>query len=477
MRSIALLWMLSVAALPASLLAQEPRRPNVVLIMTDNHGAWTLGCYGNPDIRTPNIDGLARQGTLLTRCFSCNGVCSPTRATYLTGLLPSQHGVHCYLGANEYQVGPNAACTIREFRTLPRILAEAGYACGLSGKWHLGGNLQPQEGFTFWVTMPHGATRTFYDAEVIEDGRVRKEPRYLTDFWTERGVHFIQQNKDRPFFLFLAYNGPYALGPSLLEPAKNRHAAYYADKDLKSFPRESVHPWLFNNREYVNQPQAIRRVAAEVSGVDDGVGQVLEALKQHRLEENTLVIFTADQGWGGGQHGIWGMADHTRPLHAFDEAMHIPLIWRHPGRIGAGKRSDILVSNYDLLPTLLDFLGLKKQMPAQPPLPGHSYAEVLGGRSVEWDQVVYYEFENVRAIRTADWKHIRRFPEGPDELYDLTNDAGERKNLNGKAELANTQKQLADRLESFFRRYADPQYDLWRAGKSKTHLLSRPAGK
>src|SRR5262249_36108018 len=156
---------------------------------------------------------------------------------------------------------------IREFRTLPKVLAEAGYVCGLSGKWHLGGNEKPQEGFSYWITMPHGHTTTFYDAEVIEDGKVRKEPTYLTHFWTDHGIQFIERTREKPFFLFLAYNGPYGLGQSLLKPARNRHAAYYADKELPSFPREMMHSWLFNNKEYLNNVQAIRRVAAEVSGV------------------------------------------------------------------------------------------------------------------------------------------------------------------------------------------------------------------
>ena len=192
--------------------SSSARRPNVVFILTDNHGAWTLGCYGNPDIKTPHIDRLAQEGIRFTRAFSSNAVCSPTRATYLTGLIPSQHGVHCYLGGNEAQMGPNAYSTIEEFRTLPEILAEQGYVCGLTGKWHLGKNMHPQEGFSYWITMPHGHTSTFYNAKVIENGKVRTEPEYLTDLWTKHAVKFIEQNKDRPFFLFLPYNGPYGLG-------------------------------------------------------------------------------------------------------------------------------------------------------------------------------------------------------------------------------------------------------------------------
>ena len=120
------------AALASGLYATSAsgRRPNVVLIMTDNHGAWTLGCYGNPDIKTPHIDRLATEGIRFTEAFSSNAVCSPTRATYLTGLIPSQHGVHCYLGRNEAQMGAKAYSTIAEFRTLPQILSDNGYEIG-----------------------------------------------------------------------------------------------------------------------------------------------------------------------------------------------------------------------------------------------------------------------------------------------------------------------------------------------------------
>jgi arylsulfatase A-like enzyme len=183
-----------------------------VLILTDNHGPWTLGCYGNLDNKTPHIDRLAGHGTLFTRAFASNAVCSPTRATLLTGLMPSQHGVHTYLAAGGAQIGPQAYNTVAEFETLPEVLVEAGYVAGLAGKWHLGDNLYPQDGFTYWVTKPHGHSLGFYDQEVIEHEQVRVEPTYLTDFWTDHAVRFLEQNNERPFFLFLAYNGPYGLG-------------------------------------------------------------------------------------------------------------------------------------------------------------------------------------------------------------------------------------------------------------------------
>jgi arylsulfatase A-like enzyme len=455
----------------------DARPPNVVLILTDNQGPWTLGCYGNPDIRTPNIDRLAREGMLFEHCYSSNAVCSPTRATLLTGLIPSQHGVHCYLGAGNTQVGPRAYSTIAEFRTLPEILAGEGYVCGLSGKWHLGDNLHPQEGFTYWVTMPHGHTTTFYNAEVIEDGEIRKEPKYLTEFWTDHAVRFIEQNKEQPFFFYLAYNGPYGLGASMTQPPRNRHADYYADKELKSFPREKTNPWLSANKNLVNNPVAMRRYAAEVSGVDDGVGRILDALKQLELEDNTLVIFTADQGLAAGQGGFWGMGDHTRPLTAYDWTMHTPLIYRFPGRITPGKRSNIVISNYDFLPTVLELIGLSDKLPAKPQLPGRSYSAALQGKQLGWDDIVFFEFENTRAVRTADWKFIYRFSDGPNELYDLKNDPGERQNLVDRPANAATQQELRDRLQKFFDQYADPRYDLSRGGTSKAERkLPKRAG-
>jgi len=445
--------------------------------MTDNQGAWTLGCYGNPDIRTPNIDRLANEGMLFTRAFSSNAVCSPTRATYLTGLLPSQHGVHCYLRRNEAQMGPNAYCTIREFRTLPKSLAAAGYRCGLVGKWHLGANLTPQEGFSYWVTMPHGATSTFYNAEVIENGKVHREPTYLTEFWTRHALRFIKQNRSRPFFLFLAYNGPYGLGPMLTRGARNRHYYYYADKLLPSFPRAQMHPWLYNNKQYLNQLGAIRRYAAELSAVDDGVGAVLQALAACQLERKTLVIFCADQGWAGGQNGIWGMGDHTRPLGAFDSMMHIPLIFRHTGVIPGGKKADILVSNYDLMPTVLSYLGLAKPQYLNPNSPGRDFSPTLLGRKQAWDNCVYYEMQTVRAIRTDKAKYVHRYPNGPFELYDLQKDPFEKFNLYGQPAYKQLQEELRARLFAFFNKYADPKYDLYHGGRSKTALLSQSKAK
>ena len=447
-------------------------QPNVIFILTDNQGAWTLGCYGNKDIRTPNIDKLAANGMRFTRALSSNPVCSPTRATFLTGLIPSQHGVHSFLD-EKYMMGPEAYNTLKEFTSIGEVLREAGYVCGLSGKWHLGDNLNPSEGFTSWITKPDGSTREFYDQQVIEDGKVRIEAGYTTDLWTRKGIEFIEQNKARPFFLFLAYNGPYSLGNLMLNPARNRHAAIYKDHHFTSFPVDEMHPWQFSNKQFHNKQVAMEREAAEASGVDDGVGEIVAALDRLGLTENTLVVYAADQGWMGGQNGMWGMGDHFRPIGAHELMMQIPFIFHQPGRIPAGKTSDLLVSNYDFMPSVLGYLGLGGKMPQQPRSPGRDFSPVLRGDPIEWDNAIFYEMETCRAVRTDGWKLVMRHPDGPHELYNMKSDPQERFNLFGQPGSESMCAELQQKLEAFYTQHADPQYDVWHDGRSKAKLIHK----
>lgn len=456
---------------------------NVVFIMTDNQGAWTLGCHGNNEIRTPHIDRLAAEGTRCANAYAVNSVCSPSRATFLTGLLPSQHGVHCYLGGEkpDAQMGPEAYSTIGEFVNLPRLLHDRGYNCGLAGKWHLGDSLRPQEGFDYWYTKPKGHTHSFYDAEAIWQGEVFEEPRYATDAITEHALDFLGQtaDQDEPFFLYVGYNGPYGLGESMRHTHENRHTDYYADKDLISFPREPTHPWLVHNRDFMRNPISMRGYAAAVSAVDDGVGAIMAALEQHGKTDDTLVIYTADQGLCGGHHGMWGMGDHSWPIHTFEETMHIPLIFRHPARIPAGQTFSRRTCNYDFLPSVLEHLQIDVTRPeGHPELPGCSYAAHLqGADESSWsEEQFFHEFENVRMVRTERWKYSWRHPDGPDELYDMHNDPGERWNLAHDPACAEVIAEHRQRIEQFFGRYADPRWDVWRDGSSKAGRLHEPAG-
>jgi arylsulfatase A-like enzyme len=440
---------------------------NVVFIMTDNQGAWSLGCYGNPDIRTPNIDRLAAEGVRFSQAYCVNSVCSPSRATYFTGLIPSQHGVHCFLGGEkpDAQMGPDAYSTVAEFDTLPGILSQAGYTCGLSGKWHLGDSLNPQEGFAYWFNRPKGSTSTFYDDELIWKGEVYTEPRYTTDVVTEHALDFLATAHQDPFFLYVGYNGPYGLGRSMTSVHQNRHTDFYAGKELASFPREPVHPWLVHNRQIINNRVSIEGYASAVSGVDDGVGEIMDALDEYGLSENTLVIYASDQGLCGGHHGMWGMGDHSRPLHTFEEAIHIPLIFRQPGQVTAGVVAHERTCNYDFMPSLLDYLGQNEKTPEASP--GRNYGPILRGGSGDWEGTIFHEFEHARMIRTDVWKYTWRHPDGPDELYDMQKDPGERSNLAADQAMAQVISDLRDRIQAFFDRYADLEFDLWKGGRSK----------
>jgi arylsulfatase A-like enzyme len=449
--------------------APQSDRPNILLIVGDNLGAWQLGCYGNQDVKTPYLDALSREGIRLTRAMSCNPVCSPTRASILTGLAPSQHGVHHWLLDGVHQTGPEARCLINEFHTLPEILSEAGYQCGLVGKWHLGGNLTPQEGFTHWNTMPSGLTKSFYGAEVIENGAIQTEPGNLTDYWTRQAVRYLRGvDRDAPFFLYLAYNGPYSLDPEMLvenpSRCRNDFTEMYANQQLTSFPREKPHAGLFKHTKELNNLAAIRNTAAQITALDAGIGKVVEELKELGLANNTLVVFTADQGMSGGHNGVWGMGHNAKPGVAYDSTMQIPLVCWRSGGITPGT-CDFLVSNYDLMPTLLDYAGLPDATPKSSP--GRSFAARLRGVDAKWEQAVFYEHFYLRSVRTDRWKYVWRHQE-PDDLFDLQNDPEERNNLAADPEHREIGERLKSQIGEFFDKHADPRFDIWKEGKSQT---------
>ena len=482
-----LLWTL-IAATILHANAWGADQPNVLLIVTDNQSPDLLGAYGNPDILTPNIDRLADEGLKFEQAYATSGVCSPTRATLLTGLLPSQTGVHNGL-PGRYKVADWSA--IEGFRNLPQTLADAGYRTGMVGKYHLGDHVKAQLGFEFWVTFRGGHTESFVDVEVTDNGdqfNVTDLGLHITDYWTKRSVDFLQQQTDdRPFFLMLSYNGPYILPPTVNEPPTNRHAEHYAENP-PTMPQFPVHPYL---REWakatrmrvdvaggtypwaaidaLNNQQAMNTIASEMTMVDDGIGAVLTALDEQGLATNTLVVFLSDQGSAYGQLGLWGNSSWGAPAPAYRANMQIPLIVRHPGQVPAGKTNALLIDEFDLFPTLLDYLGLSDRKIAN--TPGRSFAPALRGDDIDWDDTVFFEYIDTRVIQTRDWKYTKRFLATPNELYDLRNDPGETTNLADEPEFNDIATKLDARLTGFFDQYADPRFDIWRGGTAKATLF------
>jgi len=468
--------------------------PNVVLIISDNQSQSLLGTYGNNEIKTPNIDRLAEEGIRFNYAFAVNGVCSPTRATLLTGLIPSQTGIHVALPG---VTGVSGWSAIEEFRSLPQTLSEAGYSTGLVGKYHLGEATEPQLGFQYWVTFPSGHTTTFYDQSVIDNGESYTVAKHLTDFWTDKAVDFIsRQTDDKPFFLYLSYNGPYMLPPTVNMEPRTRHAAYY-EEHTPDFARESTpHPYVMRWArgrgpsdvmidegttaakaiDALTNRAAVINTASETTMVDDGVGRVMEALGQHGFDDNTLVIYTSDQAASYGQHGFWGNTSWSFPFTVSNVHMQVPLVFRHRGRIPAGAETDRLVGQYDFFPTVLDYLGMGEMTVEN--TPGKSYVPLLRGEDLNLGDAVFFEFVTLRVIRTPKWKYMKRFDrEEPDTLFDMEADPGETINLVGDPAHREIVEALDKRLTAFFETYAVPEYDLWKGGTAKGRLLEEHYGR
>ncbi len=464
--------------------------PNILFIMTDNQPAELLGCYGNEEIHTPHLDELAAQGMRFDNAYCVNGMCSPCRASVLTGLMPSQHGIHTWLDDRLMDNWPPEWNAIAEFATLPELLRQHGYRTALIGKYHIGSPFAPQNGFEHWVTFPYGHTCSFWGNEILDNGRTFTYPGHSVDCFTEKAVEYIQNHDGRnPFFLFLTYNAPYGHWPAIQGPGRNRFYSLYKDCPMRTVPREGL------SREAIlrydlkkdmsgggidysaelttpNDLPSLRNYYSQMSLVDDGVGQVLAALQQAGLTEETLIIFTADHGFSLGHNGFWGHGQATWPSNAHYAAFSIPLLLRQPGSIAPLQTSRLMVSQIDLFATILEAVEIEET--ATHPTPSRSLMPLLRGRPFTWEDAVFLEQEETRAIRTSHWLYMERFPGSPhnpfsDELYDLQNDPGERVNLIEDEALGDTAVTLRQRLHDFFNQYSDPRYDLWRGGAAKAN--------
>jgi arylsulfatase A-like enzyme len=472
---------LSLLILCAIRVEAKDTQPNILFIVADNQPASILGTYGNPDVKTPNIDRLANEGLRFTHAFAVHGMCSPTRATLLTGLLPSQHGVQDWLDDEEMEDWPSDWNAIREYRTLPYTLKNRGYQTSLIGKWHLGQPRPPDEWFDYWVTFNLGHTIDFWNNEINDNSRKYKlEGKHSVDFFSDKAVEYLQSyDHQKPFFLMVTYNGPYMNPPTNLGAARNRHYADYVDNEFPSFPRNRINEtileeiqdpgpeeWYLNLARMHNDQETMANVASQNTMVDDGVGRLLDALRDNGLEENTLVIYTSDQGNFFGQHGLWGHTDYSFPASLYETAMNIPLIVRYPGVIKKGQVSDLFIGQYDLMPTILDMAGSDVEIANSP---GRSFAEHLkGNKLASWSDAVYMDQEATRVIRTNQYSYWKRMKgTGNNELYDIQKDPKQENNLYGNPEHTEVVSELDRRLTQFFDTYSNAEYDLWRGGTVK----------
>ncbi|MER5753487.1 sulfatase-like hydrolase/transferase [Streptomyces sp. NPDC002088] len=444
--------------------SRDPDRPNVLLILSDDQGNWAMGCAGNDEIRTPHLDALAARGIRFSHFFCTSPVCSPARASLFTGELPSQHGVHDWL--SYHHAGRTGIDFLAERTLFTDLLADAGYRLGLSGKWHLGANDRPRKGFVHWYAHESGGG-PYYGAPMYRHGTRTEEPAYLTDALADDAEDILTTEAARPepFHLSLHFTAPH-------KPWRGQHPAQYTrlyeNCSFDTCPQGPPHPWqpLAEDGSPVggesDTRQALIGYFAAVTAMDAAIGRVLDRLDELGLTRSTLVIFTSDNGFNAGHHGIWGKGNGTFPQNMYDSSVMVPCLISQPGRIPAGRHCDALLSQYDVLPTLVDHLGLDHRH--DPRLPGRSFADLLTGTSSTADPerervVVYDEYGPVRMIRTRDWKYVHRYPHGPHELYDLVADPGEDRNLADTPEHLTVRTDLAARLDAWFAEYVDPSLD------------------
>ena len=445
-------------------------RPNIIFILTDDQGAWALGAAGNQEVITPNLDRLASEGTYFPNFFCASPVCSPARASILTGLAPSQHGIHDWIRSGNVPAeqcpkpvmdDTSAIEYLAGLPTYTQLLADSGYVCGLSGKWHLGDSLRPQQGFSYWRVIPYGGSE-YYGAPILRGGQMETDDRYLTEVITEGALDFLERygQGEQPFYLSVHYTAPHSPWDHDQHPEELR--SLYGDCTFASCPDEGLHPWQINSAPRgvgARRRELLTGYYASITGVDRGVGMLLAWLDAHSLREQTLVVFTGDNGMNMGHHGIWGKGNGTFPQNMYDTSVKVPFIAAHTGQIPAGIVADGLFSHYDILPTLLDYVGLDAAIPTA--LPGCSFAAALCGDDAPAHEhvVVFDEYGPVRMIRSTQWKYIHRYPDGPHELYHLVRDPEERDNLIGDSGHTGIVDRLRRELEAWFQRFATMERD------------------
>ncbi|HYH33105.1 MAG TPA: sulfatase-like hydrolase/transferase [Pseudonocardia sp.] len=440
--------------------SRDADRPNLLVVLTDDQGPWAMG-HRNPDLVTPTIDRLTASGTELDRFFCASPVCSPARASLLTGRMPSAHGVHDWIRGEAYGVRDEDSY-LAGLPTTPEVLADAGWECGHSGKWHLGSSRDPAPGFASWYAHRTGDGR-YVGAPVWRDGRAEAEPRYLTEAVTDEAVAFLEGNagSDRPFYLQVNYTAPHS---PWVDQHPARYTDVYAGRTFDSCPREEPHPWFSWEPGPVSDAMAdpvpsLLGYFASLTAVDAGVRRLLDLLDTAGLRESTCVVYTSDNGFSCGHHGIWGKGNATWPLNMWENSVRVPFVVSMPGRIPARRVDSGLTSACDLHPTLLDLAGVG--VPEDPLAAGRSILPRLLGQEADGDEpvVVFDEYGGTRMVRTARWKYVARHGDAPEELYDLATDPDERENRVTEPRCAGRRDELAGVLHDWFARHNAAERD------------------
>ena len=444
-RLTAFICLLLLLAIP--LCAQGPAkrsRPNIVFILVDDLRWDEIGIAGHPYVRTPNIDRIGKDGAHFRNAFATTPLCSPSRASFLTGQYANTHGI-----TDNVDRSPAS----HRLMTFPLLLNRSGYETAFIGKWHMGNDDLARPGFDRWVSFK--GQGTYRDPDINEDGKSVKPTGYITDILNGYALDFIKQRHDKPFLLYLSHK---AIHPEVTQnndgsvnladaerfiPAK-RHARLYEGKRIPHRPNYKNPP--------IGKPALLRKIGdlqplgaetatgdasilgrqRSLAAIDEGVGQIVKTLKATGELDNTIVVFAGDNGYFYGEHGL----SIERRL-AYEESIRLPLLVRYPKAVKRGTVPVEFALNIDLAPTLLELAGVT--VPAN--MQGRSLVPLLMGEKPKWRDSFLIEYYSDRvfprvlqmgykAVRNERWKYIHYLElEGMDELYDLKTDPYELKNM------------------------------------------------
>ena len=424
--------------------ASVGQRPNIVVILVDDMRWDEYGTAGHNFIQTPNIDRMAREGASFVNAFATTPLCSPSRASFLTGQYPHTNGITDNTARNAQS---------HQLNTFPKQLHAAGYTTAFIGKWHMGNDDSPRPGFDFWASLRGQGEAT--DPNVNFNGRQQKMKGYVTDVLTDFATQFITENHEKPFVLYMAHK---ALHPNVVQQ-DDGSVVNIGEGDFVPAPR---HAGMYDNAVFARRPNAnkvpddkpalmrslqevaplsaatsttdktIRERSEMLMAVDESLGIIMHTLAGKGILDNTIIVFTSDHGYWYGEHCL----DNERRL-AYEEGIRIPMLVRYPSLVKAGAKFSQIALSIDMAPTLLQMAGENPTAGMQ----GQSWFPIFKDGATQWRNsflVEYYSdavFPRIynmgyKAIRNDRYKLIRYTDlSGMDELYDLKEDPFELSNL------------------------------------------------
>ncbi len=485
--------------------ADLPQRPNIIFIMSDDHAYQAISAYGHGLNNTPNIDRLAREGVIFNSACVTNSICAPSRAVMLTGKYNHLNGKVDNRGSFDWNQP-----------SFPKLLQQSGYQTALIGKIHLDGNPQ---GFDYWNVLP--GQGQYYNPDFIEMGETKRVQGYCTELTTQFALDWLENKRDKtkPFCLLFHQKAPHRnwqpspkyvnlFDDRTFDPPANffddysgrgraakeqemeiaGHGTWGHDfkfivdpkgdstqfiRDLKRMDDSQRATWMDayegENQEFLKANLQGKELALWkfnryikdylrcIQSVDDGVGEVLDYLDKNGLTENTIVVYTSDQGFYLGEHGWFDKR------FMYEQSLRTPLIIRYPKEIAPGAVNDKLVMNLDFAPTFLDYAGV--EIPGD--MQGESFRKLVSGETGEWRDAIYYHYYEYPAehmvkrhygIRTDRYKLIRFYYDIEEwELYDLEKDPDEMKSVYGDPAYAGIQADLHEKLTELRVKYGDSE--------------------